>query len=363
MALAVEALPRPLRPPPRLHALRVGYVPLVDAAPLLVAEAIGLFEAVGLRVTLSPESGWAAIRDKVSLGLLDGAHLLGPMPIALACGLGGLSARLSVACGLGANGNALTLSNALADAVAPEGASLTARAFGDALRASGRVPTIAVVFPFSSHNYLLRHWLASGGIDPDRDLRMTVVPPPQAAARLAEGAIDGFCAGAPWGSHAEALGCGRMVLGSGEIWPDHPEKVLAFAEAALERAPEAAIGCTAAVIAAARWIGEAGNRAELLRILTHAMPHLSGDELGAAIDGRVPGPALHFHDVTFPRRDAAAWWLAQMRRWGHVGADVAADEALAPYGSALWHAAAARVGEPEPSPASPPPEFSREILV
>lgn len=359
MVPPAAAIPHP-RPGLRIHALRIGYVPLVDAAPLLVADAIGLFETVGLRVTLSPEASWAAVRDKLALGMLDGAHLLGPMPIALACGLGGLSARLSVACGLGANGNALTLSNRLADAL---DGSATPLGFAQALRRHGAPVTLAVVFPFSSHNYLLRHWLAEGGIDPDRDLRMTVVPPPMVAARLASGSIDGFCAGAPWGSHAEALGAGRMVLGSGEIWRDHPEKVLAFAEAALDRAPEAAIGCTAAVIAAAQWIEVPENRPQLLRILKHAMPHqLNERELGAAIEGRVPGPALRFRAATFPRRDAAAWWLGQMRRWGHVAAEVPTEEALAPYGAALWHAAAQRLGEPEPPPPPSPPAYPRESI-
>jgi NitT/TauT family transport system ATP-binding protein/nitrate/nitrite transport system substrate-binding protein len=333
-------------------------VPLIDTAPLLVAEAIGLFETVGLRVSLSPEASWAAVRDKLALGMLDGAHLLGPMPIALAAGLGGLTARLRVACGLTVNGNALTLSPRLADAL--DGPA-TPAGFAAAVRRQPAPVTLAVVFPFSSHNYLLRHWLAEGGLDPDRDLRMIVVPPPMAAARLAAGAIDGFCVGAPWGSLAESLGAGRMVLGSGEVWPDHPEKVLAFAEAALDRAPEAAIACTAAVIAAARWIEEPANRPQLLRILKQAMPHHLGErELGAAIEGRVPGPALHFRRASFPRRDAAAWWLGQMRRWGHVAPEVPTEEALAPYGAALWHAAAERLGEPEPPPPPPPPAYPRE---
>ena len=176
------------------------------------------------------------------------------MPIALAAGLGGVKARVTVGAGLGANGNTITLSNSLVQDLHRFARPLSAAAFAAVVRRRaehGRPPlTLAVVFPFSSHNYLLRHWLASGGLDPDRDLRLTVVPPPIVAQSLLEGAIDGFCAGEPWGSHAAAIGAGRVALATGDIWPDHPEKVLAFREG-LPR--EAAVALTATGIAAARW--------------------------------------------------------------------------------------------------------------
>jgi ABC-type nitrate/sulfonate/bicarbonate transport system substrate-binding protein len=150
------------------RTLRIGFVPLADAAPLLVAEAVGLFAATGVRVALSAEGAWAGIRDKLAFGALDAAHLLGPMPIAAALGLGGgPRRRLTVAAGLGQNGNIIVLSHALAAAVGAFRPPLGAAAFAAALRlreAAGRASArLAVVFPFSSHNYLLRHWLAAGG--------------------------------------------------------------------------------------------------------------------------------------------------------------------------------------------------------
>ena len=133
----------------------------------------------------------------------------------------------------------------------PEGAPLSATAFAAAVRrraAQGRpMVRLAAVFPFSSHHYLLRHWLASGGLDPDRDLRLVAVPPPRTARALAKGEVDGFLSGEPWGSHAAALGVGRVALTGGDIWPDHPEKVLAFRQGLPE---EQAVAVTAAVIAA-----------------------------------------------------------------------------------------------------------------
>lgn len=317
---------------------RLGFVPLADAAPLLVAESLGLFEAVGLHVALSAEPGWATLRDKLAFGALDGAHLLGPMAIALGAGLGGVEAGITIACGLGRNGNTLALKPALADAVAEQGPG--------ALRGS----TLAVVFAFSSHNYLLRHWLASAGLDPDRDVRLTVVPPPQCPAQLAAGHIDGFCAGEPWGSHAQALEAGRVVLGTGHIWPDHPEKQLAFGAGWARANPEIAIPVTAAILAAARWLDDPANRDDATRILhRRAFPHLAMETVAEAFSGPVArAHPMHFRDATFPHAGQAGWWLRQMQRWGHLPADADPATLLAPWNPAIWRAAATRVNEPEP---------------
>jgi two-component system, oxyanion-binding sensor len=177
--------------------LRLGYVPLTDAAPLLVADALNLFARHGVRVALSAEPSWATLRDKLAFGALDGAHLLGPMAIAAAVGAGGLTRRLAIGCGLARNGNAVVLSHALAEAAGAGDAPLAPDAFARAVRQCPEPPVLAVVFAHSSHHYLLRHWLAAGGLDPDADVRLTVVPPPRCAEALATGAIDGFCAGEP----------------------------------------------------------------------------------------------------------------------------------------------------------------------
>ena len=356
---------------PTSPLLRVGYVALSDAAPLLAAEELGFFTRQGLRVSLSEEGAWAAVRDKIALGALDGAHLLGPMPIALACGLGGVSARLSVGAGIGCNGNTIALSRALADEAGLDGAGapLAPSAFAAAVRAraaAGLPPVrLAAVFPFSSHNYLLRHWLSLGGLHPDRDLQLLVVPPARAARALADGEVDGFCAGEPWGSHAAAIGAGRVALATGDIWPDHPEKVLAFREG-LPRG--AAVSLTAAVIAAARWLDDPANRAAAADLMqARVFPGLSRDTVRLAFEGRVaagaggsralPAP-LRFLPATFARAEAAAWWLRQMRRWNHLPASVPASEALAPFGDAIWRAAASLVGEAEPDPITLPEEIA-----
>jgi len=350
------------------RVLRIGYVPLADAAPLIVADALGLFRQHGVAVALSEETAWAALRDRIAHGLLDGAHMLAPMPIALACGLGGVRAAVSVGAGIGRNGNAFTLSLDLAEeaGLAEDGTPLPAAAFAAAVRrraAAGRPPVrLAAVFPFSSHHYLLRHWLASGGLDPDRDLRLVVVPPPHTARALAAGEIDGFCAGEPWGSHAAALGLGRIALTGGDIWPDHPEKVLAFRPGL--PGPQA-VAATAAVIAAARWLDDPANRDEATRLL-HAriFPTMAAETVRMPLAGLTPCPAgiralpapMRFRDATLARPEAAAWWLGQMRRWGHVPASIPDSGALAAYGDGIWRAAAALLGEAEPETVTLPQE-------
>lgn len=344
--------------------LRIGFVPLTDAAPLVVADALGLFARHGVAVVLSAEAGWAALRDKLAFGTLDAAQLLGPLAIALAAGAGGLRRRLTVTAGLARNGNTIILSPALAGAIGRFDAPLDPRRLAEALHARAEEglppPTLAIVFPFSSHNYLLRHWLAAGGLDPDHDVRLVVVPPPRMARALADGAIEGFCAGEPWGSQAVASGAGRFVLATADIWRDHPEKVLAFGQGVAERDEDAAIAVTAAVIEAADWLDDPANREAAARILQErAFPELPRSTIAAALEGRVatpPGEAprmisapIRFRAASCPRPEEAAAWLAAMRRWGHAAADDA--KALAPWRPDLWERAAARL--------SPRPEGGR----
>ena len=150
--------------------------------------------------------------------------------------------------------------------------------------------------------------------------------------------IDGFCAGEPWGSHAAERGVGTIALSSGDIWPNHPEKVLAFAAGYALRDPESAIACTAAIIAATRWLDEPENKAEAVHILQRrAFPDLSVAAIGAAFDGTAEGlmqaAPLRFRTATLPRREQAAWWLRQMRRWGHVPATASPKPPPSPPGA------------------------------
>ncbi|WP_135468032.1 CmpA/NrtA family ABC transporter substrate-binding protein [Crenalkalicoccus roseus] len=345
--------------------LRIGYVPLTDAAPLVAAEALGLFARHGVRVRLSREQAWAALRDKLAFGALEGAQMLGPLVLALAAGASGPRRRLTVSAGLARNGNTVILSPALAGQIGPFVPPLRASAFAEALRRRAESglppPTFAVVFPHSSHNLLLRHWLAASGLDPDHDLRLVVVPPPRMTEALAQGAIEGFCAGEPWGSHAVAQGVGRFALATGDIWPDHPEKVLAWAEGLAETREEEVLRATAAVIEAAQWLEVPANRSAAARLLQErAFPELPLSTIAAALAGRVAGCAaplatpLRFAAASRPVAGEASAWLAAMRRWKHLPAG--APEPAAGWRADLWDRAAARLSAPPaPGRATPSP--------
>ena len=166
--------------------LRLGFIPLADCAPLAVADAMGFFAAEGLQVSLVREASWATIRDKVQARLLDGAHMLGPMTLASTLGVGGERVHLIAPMALNLNGSAISVARGLAGrmrALDPDAMTVRSaaplRQVIDQRRAAGETPlTLAAVYPYSIHAYALRHWLAEAGIDPDRDVRLVITPPP-----------------------------------------------------------------------------------------------------------------------------------------------------------------------------------------
>jgi NitT/TauT family transport system ATP-binding protein/nitrate/nitrite transport system substrate-binding protein len=317
--------------------LKLGFIALTDCASLVVARELGLFEAEGLDVTLSREASWANIRDKVASGALDGAHMLAPMALACALGAGGAGAPMIAPLSLNANGSSITLSKRIAEQLrslgGDDGVPRTAHALKrliDRRAATGEGPlTFAVVFPFSIHNYLLRYWLADAGIDPDRDVRLTVVPPPRVAARMLAGEVDGFCAGAPWGAVVEAAGAGEIWAQGSKLWRGAPDKVLGVTAAFAGRRPDTLQALLRALIRAAMWSDQPGNREALAEML--ARPAYV-DAPVAALRRALTQPeafAFQFHaeDAGYPRRPHALWLLSQMRRWGQIGETVDVNSA------------------------------------
>ncbi len=224
--------------------ITLGLLRLADAAPLVLAEAIGAFAAEGVEVRLAIEPSWANIADKIAYGLIDGAVMLPPLAFAVSLGLRGGATPLLVPMSLSLNGNTVTLADGLAADIAPGGDRMptaleAARRFAASLAARrGARPALAVVHAYSTHNLLLRYWLAAGGLDPAGDVELVVVPPAQVVDALAAGAIAGFCAGAPWGAAAARAGIGRTVAVTSGIWNNHPEKVLAVSRRWAQKHPE-----------------------------------------------------------------------------------------------------------------------------
>jgi NitT/TauT family transport system ATP-binding protein/nitrate/nitrite transport system substrate-binding protein len=309
-----------------LSDLRLGFIPLTDCAPLVVAQALGFFEEEGMNVTLEREASWATIRDKVAAGVLDGAHMLAPMALAAtAAGEGEILAPLA----LNQNGSAVTVSMALADEIGavaltdfsrpPVTAASLAKVVA-ARRENGQGPlTFAVVFPYSMHNYLLRYWLAQGGVDPDRDVRLVVIPPPRMVERMRAGEVDGFCVGAPWNAVAEAEGVGRILVAASQFWPGGPDKVLGVTGDLAAHRPDELRACLRAVMRGAAWADEPENRETLIELLARS------DRVGAASPAiaRALGAEIAFHRdaAGLPRREHGLWFLSQMTRWGQLGAE------------------------------------------
>jgi NitT/TauT family transport system ATP-binding protein/nitrate/nitrite transport system substrate-binding protein len=330
--------------------LRFGFIALDDAAPLIVAEAKGFFAQEGLDVELARQVSWATVRDKVAVGALDGAHMLAPTTLATSLGAGGGPPVALVApLALAVNGPAVTLASRVADLVGEDASAEGLARLVARRREEGASPiTLAVVFPFSTHNYLLRDWLAGAGIDPDRDVRLIVAPPSRMAALLTEGVMEGFCVTEPWDTAAMVAGAGVIVARGSQLWPRTPDKVFSVREAWAQAHPEALQAVLRALIRAAAWADESANRAELAAILARP-DYVAAD--ADVIARSLTDIVYHADHANCPRTVHAAWLLSQMMRWGHIGAEVNIPQvAERVYRPDLYAVAASTLGLP-PAPA------------
>jgi two-component system, oxyanion-binding sensor len=349
--------------------LRIGYVPLTDAALLHVAKAQHFAAARGVAIELTPESSWANIRDKLVAGHFDAAHMLAPAAIAVSLGIGQIEAPLVAPVALGLNGNAITVSQALFKLLLQEAQGEVAdpRVTANALamivarrRESGEAPlTFGHVFPFSSHHYQLRLWLRAGHLDPDEDVKLVVVPPPFMVWTLRKRQLDGFCVGEPWNSLAVAAGAGTILHQGPDIVRDCPEKVLAFRAEWARSHGDDVRALAGAVGDASRWAAAPGNRNSLVTLLTStAWQDVSPwtIERVLANPASASGPALaatglRLDEDAIKADPAQALWLyAQMVAAGQTGySRVQAEAAAAVDAPAL--------GAPISCPAATPVAF------
>ncbi|MBI1170022.1 nitrate transporter [bacterium] len=309
--------------------LALGYVALVDAAPLIVADALGFAGEEGLDLTLQPAPSWAALRDMLARGQVVAAQMLSPLPVASALGLGGSAARFEALMVLNLNGDVIGVSAGLAQRMRAQGFGFDfsdARAAGLALlAAAGDGLRIGVPFPFSMHVELIRYWLAGLGSPPPPRIEISTVPPPRMAEALAAGEIDAFCVGEPRGSVAVDSGAGVLLLPGSAIWAAAPEKVLATRAGWAEAEPDLAGRLMRAVWRAGRWLGQPDNRSLASDLLAGAgrlaLPPeliervLTGRLLICAegAERRTPGfVEFHAGAANFPWRSQAAWIGARL---------------------------------------------------
>jgi len=348
-------------------------MPLVDMAVLVAAAEQGFARREGIRLHLIKDVSWSNIRDRLAFRQFDMAHMLSPMPIASQLHLGSNPYPCFTPFALGRGGNAITLSvelyremQAVAGLDGSEGAlthGLALKQVVERRRLAGKKPPVfAMTYPFSSHNYEFRFWLAAAGINPDADVTMTVVPPPLTVDAMTARAIDGFCVNAPWNMIAVEKGVGRMVATKADIWPSAPEKVLGVSPEWAGENPETLSRLIVALDAAARWCDDRQNHSVLADMLSdpayvgvpaELILRLLSGQLTVDPDGRTRQVEdyLTFHDrsANFPWISQALWIYSQMVRWGQVAyEDAGLSQVRQAYRPHLYRQVLERSGTPVP---------------
>ncbi len=312
-----------------LTRLSVAFIPLADAAPLIAAEEMGFAREEGIALELVRAPSWSSLRDLLTFGTVEAAHMLSPVPVAMSLGIGGVASEISALMVLSMNGTVIGVSNALAERLrnTPHAFAFNdARTAGNALVAAsdGRL-RIGVPFPFSMHAELLYYWLTASGLPAPQALTIRTVPPPLMADALAADEIDAFCVGEPWGSKAVEGGVGELFLPGRTIWSSAPEKVLAARTQWTRDNPDLTARLMRAVWKAGRWLGSGGTKTTASEMLSRgAYLDLAPDIIDRGLTGRFvvnargdtrdcPG-FIEFHEgaANFPWKSHAAWIAAQM---------------------------------------------------
>ncbi|PIW08514.1 MAG: nitrate transporter [Comamonadaceae bacterium CG17_big_fil_post_rev_8_21_14_2_50_60_13] len=310
---------------PEKTEVKIGFIPLTDCASVVMASVLGIDKKYGVKIIPSKEASWAGVRDKLSTGELDFAHVLYGLVYGVHLGVGGAKKDMAVLMTLNRNGQGLTLSKKIAD----KGAS-TLEGLVALMKKEPREYTFAQTFPTGTHAMWLYYWLASAGINPFKDVKSIVVPPPQMVANMRVGNMDGFSVGEPWNHRAIIDKIGVSAATSQNVWQDHPEKVLGTTADFVKKSPNTARAVTAAILEASQWI-DASLQNKLKMAETVAQKsyiNTSVDAINERILGRYQNGMgktwddpnhMKFSDggaVNFPYLSDGMWFLTQHKRWG-----------------------------------------------
>ncbi|GAB4401316.1 MAG: CmpA/NrtA family ABC transporter substrate-binding protein [Rhodoferax sp.] len=310
---------------PEKTEVKIGFIPLTDCASVVMASVLGIDKKYGVKIIPAKEASWAGVRDKLATGELDFAHVLYGLVYGVHLGIGGAKKDMAVLMTINRNGQGLTLSRALAD----KGAS-TLEGLVALMKKEPRDYTFAQTFPTGTHAMWLYYWLASAGINPFKDVKSIVVPPPQMVANMRVGNMDGFSVGEPWNHRAIIDKIGVSAATSQDVWKDHPEKVLGTTADFVKKYPNTARAVTAAVLEASQWI-DASLQNKLKMAETVAQKsyiNTSVDAINERILGRYQNGMgktwddpnhMKFSDggaVNFPYLSDGMWFLTQHKRWG-----------------------------------------------
>ncbi len=314
---------------PEVADIKLGIIALTDCSPIVIAHEKGFFKKYGITSAVSKEASWAVIRDKLTTGENQATHMLLGMPIASSMGLGGSAKKeMVVPWLLNRNGQAITLANSLKGKVGADPKAL--KPIVDAAKAAGTPMTFAMTFPTGTHAMWMRYYLAAGGINPDTDINLTTVPPPQMVANMKVGKMDGYCVGEPWNARAITEDIGYTSVATQEIWKNHPEKVCAFTKEFADTNPKTVKAILKGLQEASVWLDNLDNRKEQCQIVSAASyvncpPEVIYDRLMGNLDygdGRTKKDEDYMifssRNCNYPQAKYVTWWLSQFRRWGMV---------------------------------------------
>jgi nitrate/nitrite transport system substrate-binding protein len=314
---------------PEIKEVKIGFIPLTDCAPIVVAAEMGFDKKYGIKITPSKEASWAAIRDKTVNGELHAAHVLYGLVYGVQMGIGGQQKDMSVLMTLNHNGQGITLANQLKEKGVIDGHTLKRL-----LDNENRDYTFAQTFPTGTHAMWLYYWLAANGINAMKDIKTIVVPPPQMVANMRIGNMDGYCVGEPWNARAIYDKIGFTVTTTQDIWTDHPEKVLGTTAEFVQKNPNTARAMIMAILEASRYIDATANRSKVAKLIAGKSYVNAPEEV---IEGRFlghydngigkkwedPNYMKFFNDgkVSFPYLSDGMWFLTQHKRWGMLKQD------------------------------------------
>jgi nitrate/nitrite transport system substrate-binding protein len=353
-------------PAPEVTGCKLGYIALTDSAPLIIAAEKGLFARHGMPdVVVEKQASWGATRDNMALGSaaggIDGGHILRPKVHLYATGAvmqNKQALPMYTLLGLNEQCQGISVARAHAESGVGLDSSPLKEVFA-ARRAAGAEVPVAMTFPGGTHDLWMRYWLAAGGIDPTKDVDLIVVPPPQMVANMKVGNMEAFCVGEPWNAQLVNQGIGFTAATTGEIWPNHPEKVLGMRADWVDANPNATVALMMAVMEAQIWCDDPANKDEMAEIVGRRqwynvpVADIAG-RIRGEIDygnGRVetrPELAMTFWRggaASFPWKSLDAWFVTENRRWGMLpGATDTRALVDATNRSDLWLQAAAGLG-------------------
>ncbi|WP_310411749.1 CmpA/NrtA family ABC transporter substrate-binding protein [Chamaesiphon sp. OTE_8_metabat_110] len=349
---------------PEVTTARIGFIPLTDSAPLIIAKEKGLFAKYGMKdVEILKQTSWPVTRDNLETGSagggIDGAHMLSPMPYFMTMGMTKTKqpVPMYILARLNTNGQAISVANTYKDAkIQLKGAGFKEALAQAKTKADGKSDLkAAITFPGGTHDLWMRYWLSANGVDPAKDVSLVPVPPPQMVSNMKTASMEAFCVGEPWNARLVNQKLGYTALVTGELWKDHPEKALAMRADWVDKNPKATKALLMAVQEAQQWCDKAENKEEMAKIVSSPkwfdIPVADilgriqgkidyGD--GRVVDNYANSMKFWADNASYPYQSHDMWFLTENMRWGMIPTDfVKAKELIKKVNREdLWKAAA-----------------------